>query len=173
MVLQGTGAPAPYVLAEVVREPSDDGRFREMSLAANLAGPLASILTEQELRAMDGGTTALARWRKGDDNTFALDTMAEELISEGWWRPGAGSLKAMTLDEVSLLVERNRKRSVRVRANSENVRRRSAELRLQVNSRKRRDHDRRVNGMVSGATTATEGLEEQPTKRRRHLRPVS
>ena len=78
VVLEGPGLSNPYVIAEVVREDADDGRYRETSMAGNLGGFLAVIVTEEELVALDGGEAALDRWRSGNDNTYALETVAHD-----------------------------------------------------------------------------------------------
>ena len=69
----------PIIIAEVVRERGDDGRLRSLSLAANLAGPNAAILTREELAGTDAGRAALRRWTGGDDRAFDLDTLRMEL----------------------------------------------------------------------------------------------
>jgi hypothetical protein len=78
VVLEGPGLSNPYVIAEVVREDTDDGRYRETSMAGNVGGFLAVIVTEEELVAMDGGTVALERWRTGNDDTYATETVAHD-----------------------------------------------------------------------------------------------
>jgi hypothetical protein len=78
VVLEGPGLSNPYVIAEVVREAVDDGRFRDTSMAGNLAGFRAVILTEDELNSLDGGSQAFERWRSGNDTTFGLDDAAQE-----------------------------------------------------------------------------------------------
>lgn len=78
VVLEGPGLSNPYVIAEVVREDADDGRYRETSMAGNVGGFLAMIATEEELVAMDGGTEALERWRSGNDDTYEIETVAHD-----------------------------------------------------------------------------------------------
>lgn len=52
----------PAIIAELLRESFDDGAFRDSSLAANLAGPTAQILTDDELRARADGEALLQEW---------------------------------------------------------------------------------------------------------------
>jgi hypothetical protein len=87
VVLTNSGSLGPYVIAEVVRELGDDGRSRDVSLAANLAGPFASIMTERELCADAEGRAAMHRWRNGRDFDFHLDSIGLQLDL----RPDAGA----------------------------------------------------------------------------------
>ena len=64
----------PYILAEVVRETSDDGRYREWSAAAGLAGEHCEILTRNELLERSDGARALMAWETLDDRQFDVDT---------------------------------------------------------------------------------------------------
>lgn len=80
-VLLADSGPTPYVLAEVVREHSDDGMDRAESLAANLAGERGEIVTEVEMNGRVGGAATLTLWRDGNDDAFDLDTVVQEQLS--------------------------------------------------------------------------------------------
>jgi hypothetical protein len=64
----------PHILAEVVRESFDDGRFREWSAAANIAGDRCEVLTRGELEQRPDGVRALLAWETRDDRQFDRDT---------------------------------------------------------------------------------------------------
>src|SRR2546422_552917 len=110
VALNGSWTRIVYVIAEVVREPNDDGYDRDLSIAANVAGSRAIIVTEEELRALPGGRVAMEHWRSGNDNSFVLDTLAQDsdmasLQEELDPRP------AWTLEEAHRVVARSRQRS--------------------------------------------------------------
>jgi hypothetical protein len=65
---------APHIIAEVVREYSDNGLVRETSVAGILAGDRCQILTEDELLANHAGSLALSAWHELDDGQFDTDT---------------------------------------------------------------------------------------------------
>lgn len=87
VVLQSAADGEPYVVGEVVREHDDDGRYREVSLAANIAGPRALICTEEELQKTELGRSLQRRWRAGNDRSFDLDTL-RLVLPEGTKRSG-------------------------------------------------------------------------------------
>jgi hypothetical protein len=160
------------VVAEVVREPTDDGRDREMSLAANLAGSQASIVTEDELRASPGGRLALEHWGSGNDNTFVLDTLAHD-FDMAQVRVAADPITALTLDEAHVLVQQSRRRSSEMLRETEAVREKS---------RVRREELRKALEKVHAERSKTAALLEEIGKqmrkqgrpaKRRHLRSVS
>jgi hypothetical protein len=64
----------PHIIAEVVRETSDDGRFREWSVAASIAGNHCEILTRDELLQRPEGVRALVAWENLDDRQYDIDT---------------------------------------------------------------------------------------------------
>jgi hypothetical protein len=64
----------PHILAEVVRESFDDGRYREFSAAANVAGERCEVLTRYELMQRPDGARALLAWESLDDRQFDTDT---------------------------------------------------------------------------------------------------
>lgn len=64
----------PYILAEVVREATDDGRFRDSSAASSLAGKRCTIVTREELMVTVAGRTALEDWDTFDDDLFDADS---------------------------------------------------------------------------------------------------
>lgn len=61
---------APYIVAEVVKDHLDDGRFRDSSAASNLAGRTSHVFSREELMAEPGGAAALRAWEQGDDSTY-------------------------------------------------------------------------------------------------------
>src|SRR6266536_4915988 len=130
VVLDGVGETGPYVIAEVVREPSDTGRNRDTSLAGNLAGSDARILTDDELREIDGGRRALDRWRSGDDTLFILDTLAHDIgIAE---MPIFDRSRALSVDGARLLVQTNTHRAHETWKKAEATRRKSERSRKEL-----------------------------------------
>jgi hypothetical protein len=170
VVLDGARSGVRYVIAEVVREPTDDGNERDLSLAGNLAGSLAMILTEEELLASSAGRVALRHWRAGNDTSFGLDTLAHNFdIDEA---RAAGAIASLSLEEAHLLVERGRRRASELRAQTETVREQSRAVRDTLQS---------TLGQVQAQRSKTDALlaaiekqmdKQAPTKRR-HLRSVS
>lgn len=65
-----TSGAEPYILAEVVKDRSDDGRYRDSSAASSLAGNTSRVLSREELLAEPGGAAALRAWERGDDSTY-------------------------------------------------------------------------------------------------------
>lgn len=63
-----------HILAEVVRDESDQGEEREMSYASALSGAATFILLPDEVAADPDGAEALARWDVGDDRVFDSET---------------------------------------------------------------------------------------------------
>lgn len=73
---------APHIVAEVAHDLSAQEDARELSLAANVAGPRAVIATRSELLADAAGRTALKAWEDGDDTEYELDGLASVEQSE-------------------------------------------------------------------------------------------
>ena len=82
----------PYILAEVTRDTEDDGRFREWSAAAALAGASARVLLREELMETANGRDALRAWDAHDDHEFDSDSerMANPIQHEGEAIPSVG-----------------------------------------------------------------------------------
>jgi hypothetical protein len=172
VVLKGARSGVLYVIAEVVREPTDDGLDRELSLAGNLAGSHAIIVTEAELRALPSGRVALEHWSSGNDTSFTLDTLAHDLDMvqlHGAMDP----TKAMTVEEAHLFVEDNRRRSREMLKETGVVREKSEEVREAL-----RETLEKVQAQRSKTAALLDEIGKQmrkpdaPTKRR-HLRSVS
>jgi len=172
VVLNGTRSGVVYVVAEVVREPNDDGLDREMSLAGNLAGSLASIVTEDELRHMPGGRVALERWRSANDTSFVLDTIAHDFDTTRT-HGDMDVVKPATLDEAHQLLEESRGRSremlseaAAARENSNAIRETLRATLAKVNANREKTAD------LLDAIGEQIGRPDPPAKRR-HLRSVS
>lgn len=63
-----------YIAAETVREHTDLGASREVSVASAVAGVRAEILTEDEIASTPEGRSLLRAWNDHDDATFDDDT---------------------------------------------------------------------------------------------------
>jgi hypothetical protein len=83
VIARGDEVIGSHIVAEVVRERSDDGRYRDVSLAGSLAGVGMSILSDVEIDAWPGGRELLARWRAGDDSRFDQRTEDLEVQADG------------------------------------------------------------------------------------------
>lgn len=172
VVLRGARSGVLYVIAEVVREPTDDGFDREMSLAGNLAGSHAIIVTEAELRAMPSGRVALEHWSSGNDNSFTLDTLAHDLDMVRL-HGTMDRTKAMTVEEAHLVVQDNRQRSREMLKEAGAVREKSEEIRASL-----REALEKVQAQRSKTAALLGEIGDQMRKhdapaKRRHLRSVS
>jgi hypothetical protein len=63
----------PHIIAEVVRDFGDDGGDPRESLAGQLAGPRAKILTKGEILEMPDGSRILQDWQNGQDANFHME----------------------------------------------------------------------------------------------------
>jgi hypothetical protein len=166
VVLQAAPDAAPYVVGEVVRELDDDGRYREASLAANIAGPQALICTEEELGMTEVGRSLLRRWKAGNDHSFHLDTLSLVLPEHSRPRPGLRHLSSAERDELHAQITT---RCEAVRRHGEFIRgenqRLIADLRANVEQLKQRR-------LRCRETLAFVGPKVQ-REPRRHLRSVS
>ena len=68
----GTSGIDAYIVAEVIRDGPD--ARRELSLAANIAGAHAEIVTRAELIRTIGGRRALESWDARDDSAYDRHT---------------------------------------------------------------------------------------------------
>jgi len=173
VVLPGQGTSDPYVIAEVVREPLDDGAHRELSLAGNLAGFSAEILTKEELLAAKGGFGALERWRAGNDNSFVLDTLWQGIgLPDPPPRVDDQPRKSIDREELRVLIDKSAKRAGEIAVEVER-------LRVQSESSRRQMHDRmyelRANLKVKSSLLEdiNRQLNRTPKPKPRHLRSVS
>ena len=82
LVVRPDDGPA-YVVAETVRERFDDGRFRDSSLASQVDLTRAQVVTEAELRHLEGGSEALRRWDQADDSSFDADEAGSQRQTGG------------------------------------------------------------------------------------------
>jgi hypothetical protein len=172
VVLDGMNSGILYVIAEVVREPSDDGGDREMSLAGNLAGARAIIVTEEELRDVPGGRLALDHWRSGNDNSFALDTLAHD-FDIAQVQGALERFPALSVDEARLLVEHSRRRSREMLEESDVVRERSRVIRQSLKETLARVQAQRSKTAVLLDEIGSQMSDKARPARRRHLRSVS
>jgi hypothetical protein len=173
VVLNGTRSGVPYVVAEVVREPGDDGRDREMSLAGNLAGTQAIIATEGELRGLPGGRVAIERWRSGNDNSFVLDTLAHDL--DPTQMPGRTEpiRPALSVGEAHLLVERSRHRSREALKEAAVVRETNRSVRESLRETLERVEAQRFKTAALLEAIGMQTHKQARHEKRRHLRSVS
>jgi len=171
VVLNGTHETAPYIIAEVVREPSDNGRYRDISLAGNLAGSGASILTEDELRAHDGGRAALVRWRAGDDTPFILDTLAHDTGLAETQFPADRPL--LSIEGAQSLIEGTARRTQETLKEAQAIRRRSLSSRKKLQKTLEETRAQRSKSADLLADLASQLGTERPRPKRRHLRSVS
>jgi hypothetical protein len=171
IVLDGTRSGVRYVIAEVVREPNDEGQERELSLAGNLAGSSAMILTEEELRASSGGRLALEHWRRSNDHSFVLDTMAHDLdVAE---RRAADPGSVVSLEEAHLLVERGRQRARELRVETDSVREHSRTIREALRGTLEKIQMERSKTQALLTAIEQQIITEDRPRKRRHLRSVS
>jgi hypothetical protein len=172
VVLNGTRSGVLYVVAEVIREPSDDGRDREMSLAANLAGSHAIIVTEEELRQLPSGRVALEHWRSGNDNSFVLDTLAHDFDLSQMRGPVDPST-ALSLAEAHVLVEQSRQRSREMLSQADAVRERSRVRREALIETLEKVQAQRTKTAALLEAIGRQMRKQDPPAKRRHLRSVS
>ena len=170
VLLRGSTDGPPFVVAEVVREHDDDGRYREISLAAALAGTNAMIFTPEELEESAFGRAALRRWQAGNDSFFDLDTISHQLGTlRGGGVPFSGQpLSPEQRDELGC---RLGERSEAVRASAEEVRGNARRLVgiLQANLERLRENRRISRSLLDGLGR---GKRDAP-RANRHLRSVS
>lgn len=89
----------PYVLAELIREPFDDGEYRDTSLASAIAGPQSLVLTRDEMLEDQQRRQALACWLAGDDRS-SLE------YDEGVGHPRLRPVEIIPERDLGLLIER-------------------------------------------------------------------
>jgi hypothetical protein len=88
-----------YILAEVVKDQADDGRYRDSSAASNVSGGTSRVLTREELLAEPGGVAALRAWEQGDDSTYdqEIDDGLERIDEQESRKSGARASRHLRL----------------------------------------------------------------------------
>jgi len=168
VLIPGSAASVPYVVAEVVSDPGDDGSQRESSLAGDIAGPAAMICTRDELETTKLGRRALRAWREGNDSIYALETLA---MAGPTSSPGLrASFRWLTKEERHQLMRRVGERSSALRQLSKSI---SAEHQRQLATLRASLEEMRLLREALRQWKSVHGTRIEAGAPRRHLRSVS